>query len=88
MERATAAQFERFGYRLDPELEALLGRSALRELRREQARRARKWRRHAREELKRRLYVYRRPVAAQPVPAPAPAAALPIREPVMAAAAR
>jgi Sulfotransferase family len=88
VQRAAAAQFERFGYRPDAELQAVPEHSALRELRHEQASRARKWRRHAREELKRRLYVYRQPVAAQPVPAPGPAAALTIREPVVAAAAR
>lgn len=65
IEVAAGRYLERFGYR-PAELDAVPTEADLAELERQRRRRRRKWRRQGRNELKRRLLLYRRPVAAVP----------------------
>jgi hypothetical protein len=64
VEQVTGGSFERFGYRFEEGLDAQPHKESFEELERQRKRRRRKWRRYNRDELKRRLWLYRRPVAA------------------------
>lgn len=64
VEAAAAPSFARFGYRPLQDLDAQAPAAHLRRLEHQRERRRRKWRTEDRHELKRRLWLYRRPVAA------------------------
>lgn len=63
VEHVAAPYLDRFGYRRAAG-DAVPTAADLRELKRQRRRRRRKWRRQSRDELKRRWFLYRRPVAA------------------------